>query len=902
MIPASGARGHPATGAVPGGSAPPGGDGGAGRMRVIVVLGCAVAFGESGRLAPGPLQRRVETAVGTYADLRLSGVAETLVIASGGRRWGRAVEADAMAAELSARGVPASAIIRERASLSTRDNARFAAAALARRGLRSALLVTCAWHMPRALALFARAGVDVTPVAAAGPRPTTSQKLWRRAREGWLAWFIVLAACSTSPARAGGGGGADGGVASIAPAGDGPATRLRERIEKAQDQRRPQDLPPEAATSSDVRERRAYARALAEIGGTDDAELLRALNDEDPETVRWAAYGVGQGCAEGDPARVSALAARLAALGTARDAPASPESRFEGGAAGTLLWALGHCGGDLAAQAIDPWLRAPAPVAEAAAYALGEAVARAGALSPAQAAALLDAAEGSPPVGAAFYAFSHPDRALPPGLSQRLAAAAQKAIARPSELRVLAIRARGLAGDDAATGDLLPLLTSADALGPERIEAARALGRLGKAGQTALADAVVALPRSADALLDPAATVPFVSALAILRALSGAVAPRAEPALWAIARLEGPAAGEDIRRRASLLRCAAALALARGSWESDVLARCDVGDGEIGERARLEALDRRALGPAGRTAWTALLASPHLRVREAALDLASRHPELGDAARTAIAAALGAPEPGIVATAARALHARPDPGAATLGALRAALAHPWPLDATQTRLALLDAAESEAAATAIPEARAFAEAACADPNGAVRARAARVLAALGAGEAADGGEASCAAPESAPPAPEIGHEASRPFRVTLDTDHGELVLHLDPRFAPVAVTRIVALARSGFYDGTVVHRVVPGFVVQFGDPGGDGYGGAGRLLRCETAPVAFDRLDVGVALAGRDTGSSQIFVTLARSPHLDGEYAWLGTADETERGDWDGVVEGDVIRAVHVDP
>ena len=90
---------------------------------------------------------------------------------------------------------------------------------------------------------------------------------------------------------------------------------------------------------------------------------------------------------------------------------------------------------------------------------------------------------------------------------------------------------------------------------------------------------------------------------------------------------------------------------------------------------------------------------------------------------------------------------------------------------------------------------------------------------------------------------------------------------------------------------------MPGFVAQFGDPGGDGFGGPGREpLRCETTPRPFEPLSVGVALAGRDTGSSQLFVTLARSAHLDGEYAWVGRA----AGDWDAVAEGDVIRKVRV--
>jgi peptidyl-prolyl cis-trans isomerase B (cyclophilin B) len=134
-------------------------------------------------------------------------------------------------------------------------------------------------------------------------------------------------------------------------------------------------------------------------------------------------------------------------------------------------------------------------------------------------------------------------------------------------------------------------------------------------------------------------------------------------------------------------------------------------------------------------------------------------------------------------------------------------------------------------------------------------------------------------------------------RVVFDTDAGALAVRFDPAVAPIAVTRLVALARSGFYTNIQVHRVAPGFVVQFGDRGGDGYGGSGDLLRCETAPVPFGPLDVGVALAGRDTGSSQIFVTLARYPHLDGEYPWIGRAE----GDWNAIAEGDVVRAVRVE-
>jgi cyclophilin family peptidyl-prolyl cis-trans isomerase len=221
-------------------------------------------------------------------------------------------------------------------------------------------------------------------------------------------------------------------------------------------------------------------------------------------------------------------------------------------------------------------------------------------------------------------------------------------------------------------------------------------------------------------------------------------------------------------------------------------------------------------------------------------------------------------------------------------ALLAALGRTWGPDLVETRVALLDAA----LALALPEGHDLARAACKDPNTTVRMRATRALAAAG------DKDTTCPPPDAAgEPAAELANELSHPTRVTLATDAGALAIVLDPALAPVAATRFAALARSGFYTGVAVHRVVPAFVVQFGDHRGDGYGGSGQTLRCETSPVPFGALDVGVALAGRDTGSSQLFVTLARHPHLDGEYAWVGHAE----GDWNAVAEGDVIRAVKVE-
>jgi cyclophilin family peptidyl-prolyl cis-trans isomerase len=190
-------------------------------------------------------------------------------------------------------------------------------------------------------------------------------------------------------------------------------------------------------------------------------------------------------------------------------------------------------------------------------------------------------------------------------------------------------------------------------------------------------------------------------------------------------------------------------------------------------------------------------------------------------------------------------------------------------------------------------ARAHLDRACASFSPTLRAHAAGALALLG-----ERDRKCLTAPAAASPAAELGRPAAA-ARLVLDTDVGELTINVDPSWTPVAAARLVDLARAGFYDGMAVHRVVPGFVVQFGDRAGDGTGAAGREpLRCETAPVAFGPLAVGVALDGRDTGSSQFFVTLARTPHLDGDYARVGAAS----GDWAAVAEGDVIRKVSVAP
>ena len=82
----------------------------------------------------------------------------------------------------------------------------------------------------------------------------------------------------------------------------------------------------------------------------------------------------------------------------------------------------------------------------------------------------------------------------------------------------------------------------------------------------------------------------------------------------------------------------------------------------------------------------------------------------------------------------------------------------------------------------------------------------------------------------------------------------------------------VRLAERGYFDGLCVHRVVPNFVIQDGDPTGTGSGGPGWTLRCEVNRLRYETGMVGMALSGKDTGGSQWFVTHAPQPHLNGRY------------------------------
>jgi uncharacterized SAM-binding protein YcdF (DUF218 family) len=146
----------------------------------IVVLGCRVLA--SGRPSAA-LSRRILTGARAYR----AGLAPK-VIASGGRRWGVKAEACAIAEALARAGVPDEAIVVELRSLSTRENARYVAAALGSAGILRIAVATCHWHLPRALANFRALGVDAIPLAAESASLNAIGDMYRTVHEGVCAW------------------------------------------------------------------------------------------------------------------------------------------------------------------------------------------------------------------------------------------------------------------------------------------------------------------------------------------------------------------------------------------------------------------------------------------------------------------------------------------------------------------------------------------------------------------------------------------------------------------------------------------------------------------------------------------------------------------------------------------
>ena len=844
----------------------------------LVVLGCGVAVDGRGG-SPGALARRVAAAARGLCAPRGPGRRrrrERRARVGGG---GRGRRDGARARRL---GVPERAIVRERCSLSTRDNARFSAEALARRGHRARRrVVTCDWHLPRAARAVRAEGVEVEGLPAASvtgavgaPRVAVGAGAGR--------WALRRDAGVDGARR----------VGRRAPGARRPARRRgpaarprRRRLRRPRRRpapsraprimRRARDVPARAPARPRPRRpppRRARARA--------HPRCRRRAAPARPRRRRRRGRRLGAPTAWASRAAATRtrtcapLAARLASL-----EPARPLGGAAVDARVALLRALGRCGGDVAEQTLRAWLRradAAPPTLEAAAFALGDVASRRGSLSLESASAPCSTRRS----GRRRSTRRSTRSAAPTRARERISRRAcsprrARRSARPGPARFFAVRALGARGARRGVGPRARAGLARTSRRPSapRPRAARPSAQ-GRVRRGSPRRSPPSCRTSADALAGDLFGVLRVAA----EAIGDDLPKKGESALWALARLEPGRGARRRRSRGAPRSCAAPRRRSSraGAWDSDVLRGCDVADGEAGEAARLVALERgrahpvaaRRRGSSSRGASTRACARQPSTPSPATPSSATRRCPV-------LAEALASTAAGVVATAADVVHAHPEratswpPASAaprstrtrrpppptrrassTLASRRRCARPPSPTRGARTSSRRAPRCSTRRSPCTLDEARAV------RPGGVPRPQRHRARA------RGQGARRRRRQGRRLPPARRAGRRSARgggrrsgaPTRVVFETDAGTLGVPLRSRAAPVAATRFVALARSGFYTGVVVHRVVPGFVAQLGDRGGDGYGGSGDSLRCETSPVPFRALDVGVALAGRDTG------------------------------------------------
>ena len=127
---------------------------------------------------------------------------------------------------------------------------------------------------------------------------------------------------------------------------------------------------------------------------------------------------------------------------------------------------------------------------------------------------------------------------------------------------------------------------------------------------------------------------------------------------------------------------------------------------------------------------------------------------------------------------------------------------------------------------------------------------------------------------SAPPPMTI--DTSKQYTATIETGKGNIVLELFASDVPVTVNNFVFLAREGFYNSTIFHRVIPDFMAQGGDPTGTGRGGPGYAFADEFTEHTHVTGTLSMANAGPNTNGSQFFITYAPQDHLNGKHSVFG--------------------------
>lgn len=695
--------------------------------------------------------------------------------------------------------------------------------------------------------------------------------------------LVALAGCR------GGDAATDAPTSSIASASPSPSAAPVDLgvIERTRDTSAALSALAKARTTS---ERRLAARALTRSADAASApRVAELLSDEDPEIVSLAAFALGQICVEKSAEYVPSLLARATSLGAelagapAREAELAPARR-------SLALALGRCGSDAAESALRSWLSGAPALAVDAAFGLGQLAASQGKLSDRSAVALLDGAKKLDSE-APLFAFTRLGSLSPAVQTRLLDVTGELLTLSPSARRSFAVRALGAAGF-AAAAPLGRVLSSDKFSVEERAAAAFGLGRLGRTGQEELGAALASFLASARPWAERSADLVALSAT--LSTLNDAESARAE--LTQLARLDVPKdAPAWLTRRLVRARCRAAALLAPGT---NALPRelfdCDPEKGgSVGQLALLSVLDRSKVQGDRLARYERIAESEVPAVREAALRLLSGHPEIPNAAGR-LTAALESKAPGVVTTAAQILTsypARAEGSGKDAGVdpkLSQALQKVFEREDLARSIETLASAADAVGALALLSYKGAVEKLCRGPHSELRRHAARSLAMLGDPKQKCDARALLPDVMSANPAAR---------ELVLELENGELSLRLDESAAPAAARRVSELARAGYYDGVAVHRVVEGFVVQFGDPQGDGFGdGKYAALPDERGPAEFAPLDVGMAAFGRDTATTQFFVALARYPQLDGAYTRLGQAS----GPWAELAPGDIVKKVRV--
>jgi cyclophilin family peptidyl-prolyl cis-trans isomerase/HEAT repeat protein len=635
------------------------------------------------------------------------------------------------------------------------------------------------------------------------------------------------------------------------------------------------------------------AVALGRIGGADAAEPLVALSGDEDAAVREAAlFGIGLlgddapdgqaeallALVEGDPTEGDALVA-LDALGRIGDAAIAPR-----------LIAL--------ADTDRPKIRAAAIRAlgflgQRGLPVLDDVVAKI-------ADRLTDADEGVRFMSAfALYRIAEPLPGPPEAVQALTRAAAEDESA---EVRAYAIRGLARRGGldraalEKALGDAdLRVPGTAVSVIPLTQEAGRC--DLVMAALEVLTPRVEKEPRLVNGELSHAVR----SALEVSQgcaAGSDSVAGHAQRIAEAVVTLEPP-------RKAGAARI---LCLARllGGADDLALLACDPERPHLGKKMLVQRLNAGADTKSEQLdRLFELLAEPDLRVATAAVHALGEIPL--DRARQKLMATLDDDRVLVIAavldaiaynpTTLRAAGTESEPGAVlpeVIPGIAKTVERLLPFEHAEAPLV---SAAAALGALADPAAGPVLEKLAADPRPAVRG------AVLAAYEAIEGVDPPAVLPPVKPPRP-VSSEDKRTWRATaaiarVRTTRGDFRVRLYGDTAPATVASFVDLAGDGYFDETEIHRVVPNFVVQAGDPTGTGMGDPGYSLRCEVSPLPYERGTVGMALAGKDTGGSQFFVAISRQPHLDGNYTVFGDVIEGMEI-VDLIEEGDHIETIMV--